>query len=184
MNIETKDWLSIIPIIASAFFALVVNDLVHQLKEKRELINKKKRLRRNTVKEIEFNLSILDDLENQHKELEEYFIIGSWKNCFQHFKFTRVLFISFNEVLKEGFLYEFLNEKEDILKYDALISSYSSLMGEWCNSEVERYKKLLIENPNNQEIKQEAWEALKYRLAEIRKHKVYFKDLKSKLERF
>lgn len=51
----------------SALLALVVNDQVHQRKEERELVNRKERLRLNTIKEIKFNISILNDLEQQHK---------------------------------------------------------------------------------------------------------------------
>jgi hypothetical protein len=177
---EIKDWIQIVSIFVSPFLALLVNDKVHKNKENRELQTRKERLRLNTVKEINFDISILEDLEKQHKKLKEYFQNNLWENCFEYFRFTRILFLSFNKIIEEGFLYDFL-ENEDILKLDALMSTYNLSMENWCNNEVKRYKQLLSENPNDKDIRSEAWGALEYRLGEIEKHKKYFQDLKKKL---
>jgi hypothetical protein len=178
---ESKDWIQIISIFISPWLALMANDQVHQRKEERELLNKKESLRLNTIKEIEFNISILCDLEKQHNKLKEYFSNNLWSRCFEYFRFTRVLFLSFNKLISDGFLYEFL-DNQSILQLDELIGKYSMQVEAWCNEEVQRYKTLLSESPNDEKIKNEAWGALEYRLEEINRHKGYFENLKNKLE--
>lgn len=175
------DWRQIISIFVSSLLALMANDLVHQRKEERELVNKKERLRLNTIKEIKFNISILNDLEQQHNKLKEYFNNNLWSRCHEYFRFTRVLFLSFNKLISDGFLYEFLDD-QSILQLDELTGKYSMEAEKWCNQEVQRYKALLSESPKDEKIKHEAWGALEYRLEEINRHKGYFENLKKKLE--